>query len=97
MTDDLTGSGSAAPADLLAGRSAARQAFTWWPGRRCQCRIFVVAARTPPSSTFTGAQQREVGEHLDDEHDPGGLGFALMSPKPTVADGHAAYRRRCVG
>ena len=40
----------------------------------------------PQQHPRAGAQQCEVGEHLDDEYDPGGLGFSVMSPKPTVVN-----------
>ena len=33
------------------------------------------AVHGPEEYSCTGAQEREVAEHLDDEHDPGGLGF----------------------
>ena len=46
------------------------------PGRRrCVYRIFVAGRGVPPpAAPVTGAQQCEIGEHLDDEHDPGGAG-----------------------
>ena len=64
------------------------QAFTWWPGLAVAGvgSSLLAAVHRPQQYLRAGAQQREVGEHLDDEHDPGGLGFGAMSPKPTVVN-----------
>jgi hypothetical protein len=45
----------------------------------------LAAAHRPQQHPRAGAQQCEVGEHLNDEHDPGGLGFGSNVPETTVA------------
>ena len=51
----------------------------------CAGSPLLAPAHRPQQHLCAGAQQREVGEHLDDEHDPGVSDLAAMSPKPTVA------------
>ena len=51
-------------------------------------------AYRPQQHPCAGAQEREVAEHLDDEHDPSGLGFGGDVPEAhRREDGHAEMQR----
>ena len=50
----------------------------------------LAAAHRPQQHPCASTQQCEVGEHLDDEHDPGGLGFGGdVAEADRGEDGHA--------
>ena len=48
----------------------------------------------PQQHSCAGAEYCQVGEHLDDEHDPGGLGFGGDAPETLLKRGRWPWRTR---
>ena len=55
-----------------------------WRLRRPARILLLAAAHGPEEYPCAAAQEREVGEHLDDDQGPGGLGFGGDVAEPTV-------------
>ena len=48
---------------------------------------FPAPLHSPQQHSYAGAENCQVGEHLDDEHDPGGLGFGGDAPETLLRRG----------